>query len=286
MKRRTILVGATMLGIAALGVGLLRPGGPPDPVYRGKKLSAWLDDRHSMSRGPDALSDEAVAAVRALGPKAIPTLLAWHRSSDLPFRRRANYVLGWQLKLSLRVPTNEENWTRAMYGFRALGPAAKPAFPELVELALKTPDRWQAINDLAETDTDTMRLVASSLKSPDPNVRLRAIDILTCLRMFPEEVSLPALEGALNDPDLQVRAEAAKAIAFFNQNLGAYAIWLSLADPELRFWGAKSLGRYRTRAQAFLPDLEAAADDDDPKVRDAVAEAIRQVRGRQSFSTD
>ncbi len=285
MKRRTVLVGATALVIAALGVCLLCPWSPPDPVYRGKKLSAWLDDRHSMPRGPDALSDEAVAAVRALGPKAIPALLAWHRSSDLPVSRWANFVLGWQTKLPQRLPTNEENWTRAMYGFWALGPAAKTAFPELVEFALETPDRWQAISAF-ESDADAMRLVASSLKSPDRDVRLRAIDILTSLRMFPDEVSLPALQGALNDPDRQVRVEAARAIAFYNQALGFYVNWLTLADPELRFWGAKGIGRYRTRAQAFLPDLEAAADDADPKVRDAVAEAIQQVRGRESSSTD
>jgi HEAT repeats/HEAT repeat len=286
MNRRAVGVGVAVAAVAALGVWLSRPGGPHEPVHRGKTLGAWLDDRRAMPRGPDVLSDEAVAAVRALGPKAIPTLLAWLRSSDSPVSRRANWVLEWRLKLPLRVPTNEENWTRAMQGFWALGPAARSAFPELVEFAFKTPDRWQAINALLESDADAIRLVASSLQSPDREVRLRAIDILTSLRMFPDEVSLPALEGALDDPDRQVRAEAAKAIAFYDQSLGFSVNWLTLADAELRFWGAKNIGRYRTHAQAFLPNLEAAADDDDPKVREAVAEAIQQVRGRESPPTN
>jgi HEAT repeat protein len=195
-------------------------------------------------------------------------------------------VLGRKRKLPLRVPTNEENWTRAMYGFQTLGPAAKSAFPVLVEFAFKTPDRWQAVNALLESDADAIRLVARSLKSPDRHVRLRAIDLLTSLRMFPDEVSLPALESALDDPDREVRTEAAKAIAFYNQQLGVNAIWLTSDDPERRSWGAKNIGRYRTRAQAFLPNLEAAADDADPKVREAVAEAVQQVRGRERPPTD
>ena len=43
----------------------------------GKKLSDWLDDRRAMPGGQVLLSDEAVAALRALGPEAVPTLLTW-----------------------------------------------------------------------------------------------------------------------------------------------------------------------------------------------------------------
>jgi HEAT repeat protein len=289
MKRRTVLVGAAMFAVGSLGVWLSRPGSPPEPAYRGKTLGAWLDDRRETPRGQVVLSDEAVAAVRALGPKAVPTLLGWLRSSDSSVSHNAKIVLEWRLKLPLRVPTNEDRRTRAMYGFRALGPAAKSAFPALVAIALNSPDEWQrgdAVNALSESDADTMRLLARGLKHPDREVRLRASFALSCLRIAPDAVGLPALEGALNDPDSGVRADAAKGVALYRHQLKSCADCLDHRDPEVRAIAARVVGGYRIRAREFLPALEAAARDPDPKVRDAVAEAIRQVRGRELRPTD
>jgi HEAT repeat protein len=267
----------------------LCPWGPTEPVYRGKKLSAWLDDRRATPQGAVALSDEAVAAVRELGPDALPTLVTWLSTSDSSVRRNAKMLLEWRLKLPLRVPTNQENRMRAVYGFRALGSAARSAFPVLVTLALESPDECQrgdAINALAESDADTMRRLAGGLKSPDREVRHRAVFALTCIRIAPDEVCIPALEGALNDPDSQVRAEATKGVALFHSQLKAFVSCLTHRDPEVRASAARLMGGYRTRARHFLPDLEAAACDDDSRVRDAVAEAIKQVRSREARPTD
>ena len=234
MKRPIVLVGAAVLAVASLGVWLSRPGSPPEPAYRGKTLSAWLDDRRATPQGPVVLSDEAAAAVRALGPKAVPTLLGWLRSSDSSTRRNAKIVLEWRLKLPLRVPINQDKRMRAMYGFRALGPAAKSAFPALVAIALNSPDEWQrgdAINALTESGADAMKLLAGGLKSPDREVRLRAAVALSCIRIAPDAVCLPALEMALNDPDTRVRAEAAKGISLCHQQLKVSASRLDHRDP-------------------------------------------------------
>ncbi len=289
MNRRAVGVGVAIVAVAALGVWLSRPGGPPEPVYRGKTLGAWLDDRRATPYGPVVLSDEAVAAVRALGPEAVPTLLTWLRASDSSVSRNAKIVLEWRLKLPLRVPTNQDKRKRAMYGFRALGPAARSAFPALVAIALNSPDEWQrgdAINALCQSDADAMRRLAGGLKSPDREVRHRAVSALSCIRIAPDEVCLPALEGALHDPDTRVRAEAAKGVALIHQQLKGSAACLSHRDPEVRASAVRLVGGYRTRARDFLPALEAAAGDADPEVREAVAEAIQQVRGRESPPTD
>src|SRR5262249_41246455 len=143
-----------------------------------------------------------------------------------------------------------------------------------------------AINALTQSDADTMRRLADGLKRPDRDVRLRAIFAISCIRIAPDEVCYPALEGALKDPDSQVRTKAARAIAQLDQNLKGYAGWPPAADPEKRAIGARKLGGYRTRARAFLTNLEAAAQDDDPKVREAATAAIGQVRGPESLPTD
>ncbi|MGO9468319.1 MAG: HEAT repeat domain-containing protein [Isosphaeraceae bacterium] len=288
MKRKTVVVGAAVLASAGLGIWFSRPVGPREPVYQGKALSAWLDDRRATPQGPVVLSDQAVAAVRAIGPAAVPTLLAWLRASDSSFSRSAKILLEWRLKLPVRVPTNQDKRMRAMYGFRALGSAASAAFPELVAIALDSPDEWQrgdAINALTDSDADTMRRIAGSLKSPDREVRLRAVFALSCIRIAPDEVCLPALEGAQSDPDPQVRTEAAKGIAVFDHQLKVFVALLTHRDSKMRALVARQVGSYRTRARAFLSDLEAAAGDNDPEVRAAVAEAIQRVRGSESPPT-
>jgi hypothetical protein len=289
MKRRLIVVGVAVFALASVGIWILSPADPPAPVYRGKALSAWLDDRRATPQGPVVLSDEAVAAVRALGPEALPTLLRWIRASDSSFRRNTKVVLEWHLKLPVQVPTNQDNRVRAMYGFRALGLAASSAFPELVSIALNSPDDWQrgdAINALTESDAATMRRIAGGLKSPDREVRLRAVHTLTCIRIAPDEVCLPALERVLHDPDAMVRAEAARGIALFQQQLKAFAQVLVHPDPEFRASAARLIGGYRARAREYLPALEAAVGDADPGVRAAIAEAIQQIQDRGLPKTD
>lgn len=280
VKRRIVAAGFALLTLAAFLIWLWHPAGPPDPVTRGKPLSVWLDDRRATPQGPEVLSEEALAAVRALGPKAVPTLLAWIREPDSAVRRNARVVLEWQLGLPVQVPTHHDNRVRAMYGVRALGLSARSVFPALVAIALHSPDEWQrgdAINALTGSDAATMRRLAAGLESADREVRLRAIHALSCLRIAPGEVILPALDAARDDPDPQVRAEAAKAIAFLGQQRESLTALLTHHDPEMRASAARLVGGYRARAS--LPALEAAGRGADPRVRAAAAEAIRQIAG-------
>jgi HEAT repeat protein len=283
MKRKALVAGTVVLAALVAWAWLLRRGERPEPVYQGRPLGAWLDDRHATSAGPVVLSDEAVTAVRAMGPEAIPTLLDWIRAPDSAISRSAKVFLEWRLRLPVHVPTNHEKRARAMYGFRALGVAARSAFPELVKIALHSSDEWQradAINALCESDADAMRGLVEGLENPDREVRLRAIHALACVRIAPDEVCLPALErAAASDPDASVRDSAAREAAFILQELSAVATALNNSDPKIRAAAASFVGGFRTRARSYLPALEAAAHDPDASVREATAEAIRQVRG-------
>ena len=87
----------------------------------------------------------------------------------------------------------------------------------------------------------------------------------------------------LQDQDVQVRDSASGTITRFEEELEACAAGLEQNDPTYRARAARILGSYRTRARKYLPNLEAAADDD-PDVRTAIAEAIRQIRGGEVAS--
>ena len=87
------------------------------PIYEGKGLSAWLADesRDRWVVNGIGLTDAAVVAVRAIGPKAIPYLLATLESSG----STSNSIMKRH---------------RAATGFRALGSEAQPAYSKLVGL--------------------------------------------------------------------------------------------------------------------------------------------------------
>jgi hypothetical protein len=286
VRRRTVVVGAAVLAIAALGAWWW-PKSRSEPVYRGKTLSAWLDERYEPYPGSVVLTKEAEGAVRAIGTDAIPWLMNWLRASDSLGNKIASTVVT-RLGVPLRVPGSYEMQTRAAYGLAALGPVAKPVFPEIAMIALNDAQnegqRVNAINALTNCDANTMRLLAAGLKNPDLNIRLRAISALFHIRVAPDEVCLPALEGALKDQDAQVRASACGTITRFEEELEACAAGLEQDDPTYRARAARILGSYRKRARKYLPNLEAAADDD-PDVRTAIAEAIQQIRGRESPPT-
>jgi HEAT repeats len=271
-----------VLAIAALGAWWW-PKSQAEPIYRGKTLSAWLDECYEPYPGSVVLTKEAEAAVRAIGKDALPSLMNWLRASDSSGTQIANMVVR-QLGAPLRVPDGYEMQTRAAYGLAALGPVAKPVFPEIAMIALKDAQnegqRVNAINALSNCDANTMRLLAAGLKNPDRNIRLSAISALFHIRVAPDEVCLPALEGALKDQDAQVRASARGTLTRFEDELEACAAGLEQDDPTDRARAARTLGSYRTRARKYLPTLEAAADDD-PDVRTAITEAIQQIRGRE-----
>jgi hypothetical protein len=286
MSRRTVVVGIAVLAIAAFGAWWWQKA-PAELVYRGKTLSAWLDERYEPYPGSVVLTKEAEAAVRAIGTDAIPWLMNWLRASDSSSNQIASMVVR-RLGVPLRVPGSYEMQTRAAYGLAALGPVAKPVFPEIAMIALKDAQnegqRINAINSLPNSDADTMRLLAAGLKNPDRNIRLSAISALFHIRVAPDEVCLPALEGALKDQDAQVRASACGTITRFEEELETCAAGLEQDDPTYRARSARILGGYRTRARKYLPNLEAATDDD-PDVRTAIAAAIQQIRGRESPPT-
>ena len=225
IRRRTVIIGIAVLAIAAFGAWWW-PKSQDQPVYRGKTLSAWLDERHEPCPGTVVLTEEAEEAVRAIGTDAIPPLMNWLRASDSSDNQIANMVV-WRFGVPLRVPGSYEMQTRAAYGLAALGPVAKPAFPEIAMIALKDAhnegQRLNALNALTNCDADTMRLLAAGLKNPDRGIRLSAISALFHIRVAPDEVCLPALEEALEDQDVQVRASASRTITGFEEELEACA---------------------------------------------------------------
>jgi hypothetical protein len=233
-----VLAAGVVLALLGLcGIGLVGRLLDREPVYRGKRLSAWLDECRDTGKGPVVLTSEAESAIRAIGPAAIPTLMSWIEARD---QLITEWAVGGLMRIgrSFPIETNADTRRRAMYGFRALGPAAKPVWPRLAELVLQSDHegiRGDAINALIEADAETIARRAASIRSNDLAVRARAIRVLAALRQSPE-VSVPALVAALKHPDAWVRKDAAHALWFYQSEdlvgTALPALQAAATDPD------------------------------------------------------
>ncbi|MDB6124088.1 MAG: domain containing protein [Pedosphaera sp.] len=129
-KKRIILIAILLLVVAGLAIHFLRP---KEPSYQSKTLTEWLKE-HEAER---TVSKQAVSerAIEAIGTNATPTLLTLLTAKDLPGvapLQASVEGLGWT-----NIHAFDATYKRrlATTGFLILGPAAKSATPQLVELA-------------------------------------------------------------------------------------------------------------------------------------------------------
>ena len=145
----------------------------------------------------------------------------------------------------------------------ALGQARVPeGVPQLMEwLDAKLPElRNAAVMALgAIDDARSVSALTRAVSDPVPNIRLAAISALA----KPRSETLPTLIGALDDPDAQVRAEAARVLSPQHEPNVLTALMNHARDdaPEVRRIVVRSLGHAHTaQAQTVLTHALKDAD--------------------------
>jgi len=123
-----------MVGALAVGFLLWEMLRPQEPAYQGKRLSAWL--RVVGSSVNLVESNQAREAVKEMGTNALPTLIRMlgTRESLLKSKLRPaslRYPLVRRFYIPRADPPGPGLW---WIGFRILGPSAKPAVPQLIEM--------------------------------------------------------------------------------------------------------------------------------------------------------
>ncbi len=88
----------------------------------------------------------------------------------------------------------------------------------------------------------------------------------------------------LKDTDMRVRVNAARAFAIMGQDAKSAIkdLVYALDDKETSVvvWACMALGEMRDAGQEALPKLEALADHQDPRVKQAAAEAIGKIKAK------
>lgn len=133
-------------------------------------------------------------------------------------------------------------------------------------------------NALAAHGADAVLSLLPRLRSPSPAVRMAAADVLA-RTPHPDPLVRTALVAALDDPDGEVRARAAKAIGRSGDAGAAPPLVKALADPVwfVRLQAAKAIGVLAH--ERAVRALVTALTDEAWQVRAAAAEALRRVGG-------
>ena len=141
---------------------------PNDPSYQGKTLGEWLE-----THAPDSeatMSSNALAAVRAMGTNAIPSLL-----QSMEYRDPVFGLFDYEAS------------TKALLGFCALGERAAPALPDLAE-RMNGDDGEAALRAVVATEcvgADAGPWLQRALTNKYPDVRAAATDRLRDMNLLP-----------------------------------------------------------------------------------------------------
>jgi len=288
IRWRPLLVGLGFVILLAMAFWLWAS---KEPVYQGKPLSYWV-----TRLGSDELRGapkDAVAAIRAIGPKAVPFLLEWMPHSQP--RRPAWMARVWQwCSERLHLSQNEEQTPTSdcvEVAWWALGTEGKSAIPTLARVItqpLGTMDDYSVWTDSAK---------AISYLGPDAIVPMLTAatnmqgkhEVWELLHNFENlgTNGAPAVPGLLHwakDPDYFVRAAVVSALGGIGKrpDLAAPVILAALEDSNsmVRRDAATALGAFADESNAVLPALIKVINGNDAQARGGALSGLGRIRSR------
>lgn len=218
----------------------------------------------------------------------------WQRlAGRLADRPQAVRILEWLVKGSdeWRRPYTLAQRRFGLVGLGAVGPAAKPAAPMVVELLKSRDDSalWPAaIAALAGMKPEVSELLPyfkRVLQDPEdwPDKRASAADVLAVLA--PNDPDLrPLLQVALRGSSGLVRAAAARTLWKLNKSpdevLPALTALLDHRLVSIRAAALDGLAQMGGSARPSMPRVEQLTTDEDSAVRQAATNALKRISAR------
>ena len=284
VKRRfSAFLCAGGLVVAGAAIVFLFPG---QPVYHGRRLSAWVADLHP--RVSEARQQKAELALRAIGTNALPYLLSLleHREPRLILEFRG---LSQKTKTLLRMdPVYELPWVaeterdiQLNAAFAALGPCTRAALPALTNLLLRPQSAAVSAFALSRIGPEAFAPLAHAIQSRHAEVRAAAAGALGTV---PGDMSaiLPSLHAALADPDKFVRINAVLSlgqIAETNPDAVLDDLIRGLRDPSpsVKILAADFLARLGEGARPAVPELVNMAEGLDRLASGKAVSVLKQI---------
>ena len=282
-KLRLLLLGLLIAGIVYWLAG--KVGGPPDPEYQGRRLSAMLKesslDVHTLESGRETrFGAEDVLAIRQMGTNAIPYLLKELSATDSSLKIKLVELLSRQSVFSIRFEMAAYHHYRAADAFQVLGPIGEPAIPELARLLNEGETSDHAAMALAGIGDKSIPILIQTLSHTNASVRASAAGALGTFSSG-ASVIVPALIQSLGDPNKDVRFTAAYSLGKRHQEaaLAVPALMKCLEDaaPIMRAFSANALEKFGAEAKPAIPALLKARETTNTYTRDTIDRALRAI---------
>jgi HEAT repeat protein len=276
---------------------------PHEPVYQGKRLTAWLEQAfHNGDLWDDSGGSDTETALRAMSADALPTLQKMAGVRMAGWRKVWRETMGATLMIMARDPQWEFlhisqlepdlKQQCAFWGFRVLRDKAAPAVPSLV--------RW------LDDDEDRVRLDAAiSLAQIGPAARAAAPALaaalqkrsgttgedpffrrITCFalgEMGPAASSaIPQLTAALADPTPEVAIAAEWALLRVKgQSLSSFFARLQDTSNPTNWLAASWLiGSQGTNSTPAVPLLLSALESRNRQIQARAIGTLGQIHAR------
>jgi HEAT repeats len=266
-KRTAISIVAAAVAAAAIGFWLFYSLSSREPDYRGKRLTAWMEEcrANTLLYNPHPeLAQEAEAAVRRIGTNGLPIYVELIKTRESALKAELLKVLPitWARRLhvsALAEYRREIEWRRAWGAscLVALGEEAKPAVPALVRL-LTDQDQYvrsaaiMTLGSLGPVASEAVPGLITCLRDPDPGVRYDAASTLGDIHQMPER-AVPALVECLKE----YRANG--------------------KDADIVPVALRSLGQFGAQARPVVAILRELLNDPDAGLRFEARIALQQI---------
>jgi HEAT repeat protein len=274
------------LVVTSIGFVALRPS---EPVYQGKRISAWIADLGSNDR---ELIEPAHQVLVELGEPAIPHLISTVEKKQSRFH--SWYLNFWSfrklpefVRRRLPAPISHVYLARvnSVMVLSRMGPKASLAGPALVRslgdtgLGMRMAAA-QALGMIGPEARPAIPALVKMLKEYEPHLRQIATQSLMQIG-DPTGKAIEPLTVMLNDTTNEARVSAAIALWLLEgQSEPTLDLLKKDANPEdwrTRFFTAHSLGDFGSAAKPAVPALRELLHDEHEAVREHAAEALKKI---------
>lgn len=279
MSRGRIILGPVWLALTALLVVAwlcFR-----EPRAGGEPLSYWL----RLGAEPDRLdeaatpSPESEAAIRSIGAKAIPTLLAKLQTTDPSWKEKTYHWLNKQGIYSFEFTPDYYERTAAIYGFTILGSNALSALPELERIFWNTNTSWEAAQALAQLGRASLPALRAGFTNSDTGIRRAAvISIMNNTNLT--LATLPDMRSLRHDSDRLVATAALRQLMFHSTREEATRLAIEILEDNRARWRGTVLSLFNQvsiHTNQVVPVLVRLLEDPDPRLRRVITNTLKQL---------
>jgi hypothetical protein len=285
-----------------------KPSLGKEPVYKGKPLSFWVNKIGQIERY-NGTPQDAIEAIRAIGPKAVPFLLEWmpHPGAERPVEgfpecEFAWWALGAQGKSA--IPTlahilNEpqhtmddySGWTESAKAISYLGPDAIAPMLAVATNMQGRHELWELLHNFENLGTNGGPAVPALIhwaNDPDYWVRDGVVSALGGIGKRPD-LAVPVLLNALeHDSNSMVRRDAAAALGSFANDSEAVLPELTKtlkdSDWEARGGALTGLGKIQNKPEIVVPLISPFLyDESNSVIQRTAAYALRDLGSEAGY---